>query len=512
MKMKKQLTLLALGLFAVSCSVEEELQITPEVSQSEVSYQDINLQISKSLQANDQFYWSTVSSEYISSAANLFDSTLTIGYQPTGFQDLNSQLHTIDIHSSEWVAAKKAVIAEIEKVYDDLGLSVNIEDKIVKEHDVLPYFHIQATEVAVIEGIRNLSSVRYVEPRSYDFVEEAKGTPNKELSDSGCGGDNNPSINTADYRNISPNAKLPWTYDIHNIPAAWAYSTGDNIGVGLIDTGLSPNQAKLGSQFASGYSTNRSVNKYGTFVDSWWPWSTNTDGPNDKCGHGTSMAGAIASPRNSDGMAVGVAYNANLYSVRAVEDVIISSGHEKDGVSDAYVLLANKSNVKVISMSLGSPFGIGQVEDAIRYAYGRGKLIFNAAGTSTSYTTWYGVIFPAWMNETVAVTGIKDNGYNKCDVCHEGSAVDFVVTMQRASSGSRTSLTLPQNGSGTEYVGGSSVATAMTAGTAALVWAQNPSWSRNTVLDKMKRASEFYPSRSNKHGWGKINVLQAVTN
>ena len=38
----------------------------------------------------------------------------------------------------------------------------------------------------------------------------------------------------------------------------------------------------------------------------------------------------------------------------------------------------------------------------------KGKLIFCAGGTSTSFTTFVGVIFPAWMSETVAVTGLKD--------------------------------------------------------------------------------------------------------
>ena len=33
---------------------------------------------------------------------------------------------------------------------------------------------------------------------------------------------------------------------------------------------------------------------------------------------------------------------------------------------------------------------------------------------------------------------------------------------------------------------------------------------KRAVLDKMKRAAEFYPSRSSKHGWGKIDVLKAV--
>ena len=49
------------------------------------------------------------------------------------------------------------------------------------------------------------------------------------------------------------------------------------------------------------------------------------------------------------------------------------------------------------------------------------------------------------------------------------------------------------------------------AGIAALVWAQNPSASRSTVLQALKDASEFYPSRDSQFGWGKINAAVAVS-
>ena len=90
----------------------------------------------------------------------------------------------------------------------------------------------------------------------------------------------------------------------------------------------------------------------------------------------------------------------------------------------AFTNLANNASVKVISMSMGNIVSVGKIEDGIKYAYSKGKLIFCAAGTSTSFTTFAGVIFPAWMPEAVAVTGIKDTStYQACDVCHTGSKV-----------------------------------------------------------------------------------------
>lgn len=510
---KRLLPALALAFVAFSCTVDESIEVLPKETPTEISVTEINAAVQQQLEQTDEFDWSSLSPEYLSAAAATVDHSIAIGYQPKGFTNINERIHEIDVQAGDWVNAREEIKAAIQGVYNDLGMDVNVEERILREHETLPYINIKAHETAVIAKLRTMDIVRYVEPRTYeDFAFDYVAPSNQRtLSGSGCSdGGSGESINSADYTNIAPGNKASWTLYQHNIPAAWSVSTGDNVGVGVIDTGISPSQSKLNGSFSSGYSTGRSRFRYGTYVSSWWPWA-DPDGPNDQCGHGTQMSGAATAPRAGNGMSVGVAYKSDLYSVRAVGDVIISSGSEKDGVADAFVLLGNKSAVKVISMSLGSPFSSGTVKDGVRYAYNRGKLIFCAAGTSTSFTNWYGVIFPATMSETVAVTGIKDNGYNRCDICHDGSKVDFVVTMQRAGNGDRTSLTLPFYGvGGTEYVGGSSVATATTAGMAALVWAKNTSWSRTTVLNKLKAAAEFYPNRSNNHGWGKIDALQAV--
>ena len=60
------------------------------------------------------------------------------------------------------------------------------------------------------------------------------------------------------------------------------------------------------------------------------------------------------------------------------------------------------------------------------------------------------------------------------------------------------------------YTGGSSVATATTAGIAALVWSKHPTWSRAQVLTKLKQSSEFYPNKNSSFGYGNIDALQAV--
>ncbi|MEO1450324.1 MAG: S8/S53 family peptidase, partial [Bacteroidota bacterium] len=156
-------------------------------------------------------------------------------------------------------------------------------------------------------------------------------------------------------------------------------------------------------------------------------------------------------------------------------------------------------------------FYSGQVADAVVYAHNKGKLIFNAAGTSLTWTSWWGVIFPANMSQTVAVTGVRTgSSLQRCNTCHDGSQVDFVVTMQDAGNTNRTALTLHTSGNQPSYTSGSSAATATMAGIAALVWGKNLGQNRNQVLQRLKDASQFYPSRSNSFGWGRVDALQAV--
>ncbi len=172
--------------------------------------------------------------------------------------------------------------------------------------------------------------------------------------------------------------------------------------------------------------------------------------------------------------------------------------------------LGRRGDVKIISMSMGYIFSVGRIKDAVRYAYGRGKLIFVAGGTSTTFTNFVGVTFPGTMSETIAITGVEEGvGYDECDTCHYGSKIDFTIIMERSGSNKHVPVLSYYNGSD-DYVGGSSVATANAAGIAALVWSKNPSWSRSQVLNKLKTSADLYPNKSSNYGWGNLDALGAV--
>lgn len=485
-----------------SCTKDEtnENPIVIDATQKDpLTIDQITAKIDESFAAQNSFNWKEASNHMLWSAIYQGQKIATIGFgnsendfdRSKSSNNANMQQELLDI-------ILKYEGKELDKVLISSDEYLNLVDVLIEK---------QETVIA----LRRSKFIRYIEPADYRYI-ESKGIVERSTSSSsssGCGYESE-TLSTSDYTTITPNARMPWNFPLHNINAAWNVSTGSGVTIGVIDTGVSPNQSLLGTSFNNGLSSGRTVQKYGTYVDSIWPWSTTTDGPNDQCGHGTSMASVATAPRNNAGLPVGVAYNANLITYRAASNVVLEGYHEHNGVKNAFTALGNNASVKIISMSMGHIISVGKIEDGVRYAYGKGKLIFCAGGTSTSFTSFAGVIFPAWMAEAVAVTGVKEGTSNqKCDVCHNGSKIDFTVQMQRTSSGNTVPVTSYYNAQN-DYVGGSSVATATTAGIAALVWSKNPTWTRAQVLTKMKQSATYYPTRDANYGHGNINAFLAV--
>lgn len=465
------------------------------VQKDPLTAREINEKINETIKTKGRFSWNASSDHFVWSAIFQGNKVASIGFGSSFDRSL----------SPDSDAVEQEILDLIKKYEGKTDRVLLSSDPYLNQIDVA----IEKQETVI--ALRNMKNIRYLEPADYRYFENEKkfgGAAKSGSSSSGCGLEST-ALNAADYTTVTPNAKAPWSFSKHNIISAWSYSSGAGVTIGVIDSGISPEQTLLGSSFNNGLSSGRTITKNGVYVDSAWPWSSGYDGPNDQCGHGTSMASAAAAPRNSLGQPVGVAYNASLVTYRAASNVVLDGYHEQNGVKTAFTELGNNTKVKIISMSMGHIFSVGKIEDGVKYAYSKGKLIFCAGGTSTSFTNFAGVIFPAWMSEAQAITGVKENTSNqKCDVCHSGSEIDFTYQMERASGNSIPVLSY-YNGQ-TDYVGGSSVATASTAGIAALVWSKNPSWTRDQVLNKMRQASTYYPNPNSDYGYGNINVLQAV--
>ena len=492
--MNKLFLLLLTSLFLTfySCNKEQASSIngienTQQDPTTPLNADEIQNKIDESFQTTGSFSWREATNLLLWSATLDGDNILSVGFGSESFTENRSSAQKL----------------QKEQLIQLIAQSENKDSKdiLLYENEVLNYFDIQVAQYATIVKLRESGQIRYIEPTGYELKNTAQ------RSDSGCstGSEN---IASADYGTLSSGAKVPWSYYHHNIDKAWSYSKGRGIGVGVIDTGVSDYQPNMGYKFDDYYS-NRYIQKYGTYVDSWKWWATNTDGYHDKCGHGTSSCSSVAAPNNNSGLPVGVAYECNLISYRGTSDVVLNGYHERKGVTQALQQLAVRSDVKIISMSIGYPWSIGNIRDAVQYAYSKNKMILAAGGTSTEYTNWYPVIFPASMSETIAVTGVEEyTQYDECDVCHYGSQIDFTYVMERGNNHHQPVTGYYNNSA--RYFGGSSVATASTAGIAALIWAKYPSWSREQVFNRMKWAAALYPSKSSDFGYGNIDALKAV--
>jgi len=308
------------------------------------------------------------------------DSLFTYGYWMGDKVDAATQIGVTNTDTEQWKAHFTGILAKlIELESAALGTTLTREDLLVfGEPEFVPQATLRLRSAASIEFLRKHRDTRYIEPMGFD----PEAGQLSERSNSGCsGGGPNYSIPSADYTTVSPSVKVPWNFYLHNIPQAWAHSQGDNVRVEIIDTGSSDSQDNLGSQFASGQSSGRTISRLSTHYSGSW-WWRRLDSPNDQCGHGTRMSGLATAPRGSDGNAVGVAYKSDLTTIRAVADVVITSSNESRGVKNALIIAGNSASTKIVSMSIGTPFTNGTVRDGIYYAHNRGKMIFAAAGTS----------------------------------------------------------------------------------------------------------------------------------
>ena len=513
--MKKNLTLLlAFTLLFSACKKDQNsTSINLQQPEKRWSIKEMDDFIVQTI--NDKqtvFDWKDAPADMLYSALISTDNIMAIGFKPADAKDEDSQSYKATTDKN-WKSAKDALVKMIVESEQRANPSVDYSKfEIGTDFDNLNAFYIKISNFETIQKLRQSPLVRYAYPSGYS-------TEDHQLSqrgESGCDGYVGENLVAGtDYVTISPNAKQSWTYSYQQIAQAWARTTGAGVKVMVIDAGFSSAQTMLQSaNWASGSSlptrTIELLSRYPSQLNFWGTSVVSYDpSPYSSCGHGTTMAGIVGSPRNNVGTSVGVAYNANLVCVRAVEDVVISNSKEELGVAAALNLAASRSDIKIVSMSLGSIFSRSVIGDAIKAVRNAGKLPFCAAGTSTDFTTWFGVVYPASMAEAIAVTGVTEKG-QICPVCHEGSAVDYVAVMDRASDGLSV-LSLAVTGNLPATIGGSSAATAKTAGIAALVWARQPSQTAAQVLTRLTNAGSYYPTKTAYKGWGIVNA-NAATN
>ena len=262
-----------------------------------------------------------------------------------------------------------------------------------------------------------------------------------------------------------------WNVNAVNAPEAWAQGyTGQGVTVAVVDTGVDLDHPDLQNNIfvnpgeIPGNGLDDDQNGYVDDV-SGFDFVGNDADPNDRNGHGTHVAGTIASLNNGFG-ATGIAPDAKILPVKVLGDN--GSGSTRsvaEGIRYAADLGAD-----VINLSLGGGFS-RTIQSAISYANSLGSIVIAAAGNEGASQP----SFPARLGSTlsnVVSVGAHNSG-------------NRIAGFSNSVGGSNTlQIDAPGVGVYSTYAGGrfgslsgTSMASPHVAGVAALALSANPNLS-----------------------------------
>ncbi|WP_339060553.1 cell wall-binding repeat-containing protein [Tepidibacillus marianensis] len=217
-------------------------------------------------------------------------------------------------------------------------------------------------------------------------------------------------------------------------------------------------------------------------------------------GHGTIVAGIIGAMVNNEMGIAGVSPKVKLLPINVFTGKV---AYEEDIVNG--IIHAVESNAKVINLSLGTySYGI-LLKSAIDYAYENGVVVVAAAGNDNTDIPTY----PASYANVISV-GATTESDGKASFSNYGSTVDIVAP------GTNIYSTFSRDAYGkARYASaqGTSMASPIVAGTAALLLAKNPTLSVDDVTNILLKSAKDIGAKGvdNTFGYGRVDVNNALT-
>jgi type VII secretion-associated serine protease mycosin len=272
-----------------------------------------------------------------------------------------------------------------------------------------------------------------------------------------------------------------WYLRFLDVSKAHQISQGAGVVVGLVDTGVDGTHPDLTGNVTQGTEV-----FFGNKGGNGWT---------DEDGHGTAMAGLIAAhghgPGNADGV-LGIAPKATILPVRAgIVNVATGPG----------IRWATDHGARVISLSVGDTDQSTENERAVAYAIQHDVVLVAAVGNSPDTQQ---VIYPAAYPGVLAVGGVDQSG-NHASISVTGSQVAL----------SAPAVDIASTGPDRKYraAKGTSDATAIVAGAAALVRAKFPNLSATEVIHRLTATAidKGPQGRDDQYGYGIVNLVGALT-
>jgi membrane-anchored mycosin MYCP len=273
---------------------------------------------------------------------------------------------------------------------------------------------------------------------------------------------------------------------------AWELSTGAGVTVAVVDSGVDARQPKLSGAMVPGYDFVATQVPPG-----WWrlPGGLGDCG-DDGATHGTAVAGLIAARPGNDDRVEGVAPRARIASIRLVDGV--------DNASPEMIAAAIRSAAElgtVLNLSFAEPVDRPAIRQAIRYALGRDVVVVAAAGNESSGpgAKWYPAAYPG----VLAVAALKLDG-SPLQSSNGGPWIGIAAPGE--------GLTAPAAVTGYVRLKGTSFATALVSGVAALVRSRFPSMRSAAVVRRLTAtAVPLGAMRDDRVGAGIVDPFRALT-
>jgi len=277
-----------------------------------------------------------------------------------------------------------------------------------------------------------------------------------------------------------------WALPKINMPSAWEITRGNaNVVVAVIDTGVDINHPELAGKMVDGYNaiTEMIGNSYAQ----------------DDQGHGTHISGTICAAVNNGKGISGIADNIMIMPVK----VLGSDGSGwTDDISNGIIWAADH-HADVINLSLGSDQSSNLIEDAIEYAYSKGVVIVAAAGN----TGQRGVLYPAAGPNVIGVSAT-----DKYDQLYTGSSYGAEVDISAPGADIYSTIWLSGGVSSYNSLTGTSMATSVVSGGAALVFSTYPDLTNAQVETVLKESAVDLgiSGWDEKYGYGRLDAFSAL--
>ncbi|MBL6723327.1 MAG: S8 family serine peptidase [Candidatus Margulisbacteria bacterium] len=280
--------------------------------------------------------------------------------------------------------------------------------------------------------------VRLSEGKSSEFMEKAKKItgvvhvqPNFKYKAFGPSAMSTDAIYEPDYDDHQKAA-----FELMGFPNAWSYSAGAGVRVAVLDSGIKiKHQEFCGDPNEVNVDTNNQTLDVSNCTKVVAPYDFVHDPPifsfqkingvdyydedtlpEDYGGHGSHVAGIIASKKNGKGM-VGAAYEAEIMPIRVMYPRYtgVSNTYETVGDTDDIVQGINyavTNNADIINMSLGAALSNSSdliFRTAVDNATAAGVLVIAASGND-NINMDTNKIAPAYFENAMAVGSVADNG------------------------------------------------------------------------------------------------------